>query len=217
MLSRLENGDHFSWARYGDGEWNCILGKDPDKVNCDGHHYFPDLGEALKKILEAQRPYFLGMQRLAEEQNSGNPEFERLKSLNKWGSSDILHHASIKGQLKPFFNVIKNYDVTIVGPEKLLMNLDDDVVGDFYPLEIPEIDCWKAHNKTLNGLTKSIFRAPDGHYGDLVLYCASMMSEVLIDEMWQIYGSDITQIDLGSVLDPYAGIQSRTYHKNLAI
>jgi len=41
--------------------------------------------------------------------------------------------------------------------------------------------------------------------------------EVLIDDLWNIYKDTITQIDCGSLFDPYVGRKTRTYHKNLEV
>ena len=39
-----------------------------------------------------------------------------------------------------------------------------------------------------------------------------MMAPVLI---WELYKDDFTQIDVGAVYDPYCGVNSRKYHKDV--
>ena len=65
VLKNIENNIPFSFARYGDGEWNCILSPNDQKGNCDGHKYFKDLSTSLKKLLICKPKYYLGMQNFA--------------------------------------------------------------------------------------------------------------------------------------------------------
>ena len=59
-VSMLSGGKPFSFSRFGDGEWNAILGK-PGQ-NCDGHAFFPELGADLRDALIQKLPYLYGMQ-----------------------------------------------------------------------------------------------------------------------------------------------------------
>lgn len=204
MLQMIRDNKPFSYARYGDGEWNAILQKKPGGRNCDGHEYFPDLGLELRRILESRPSYYLGLQRLASEQNAGNKEFDWLVALNKWTDNEIMHRASIKGRLKEFIDLFETKNVIIVGNDSFYsLPFHVDAL-----IEIPTKDCWKS----FSSIKRQIGELIEG--GELVLYCASMMSEILIDEFKDCM---ITQIDCGSVFDPYVGIKSRSYHKNLLL
>jgi len=51
----------------------------------------------------------------------------------------------------------------------------------------------------------------------VILFCASMMSNVLIDELHNLAKQptiDATLIDIGSVFDMYVGVNSRSYMRN---
>lgn len=204
ILHNLKNNVNFSYARYGDGEWNCILQKKPGGQNCDGHQYFDDLGLSLRRILESRPNYYLGLQRLATEQNEGNKEFDWLVALNKWTDNEIMHRASIKGKMRDFFDAILKRRVILVGNESLKnVPFKFDVF-----IEIPGKNCWEVYDNVRQAIAGEI------ECSDVILYCASMMSEVLIDAFSKC---DVTQIDCGSVFDPYVGKQTRSYHKNLLI
>lgn len=203
MLEMIRAGQPFSYARYGDGEWNAILQKRPGAQNCDGHQYFPDMGLELRRILESRPEYYLGLQRLASEQNTGDKEFDWLVALNKWSDNEIMHRASIKGRMKEFFAVLTGHRLVLVGNDTLKKL---DIYDEF--ILIPEKDCWQSFIEIKRAIGETI----EGN--DIVLYCASMMSEVLIDEFKHC---NITQIDCGSVFDPYVGRKTRSYHKNLVI
>lgn len=201
ILENIRTGTPFSYARYGDGEWNAILQKKPGGRNCDGHEYFPDLGDALRRILDSRPSYYMGLQRLATEQNAGDKLFDYLVAINKWTDNEIMHRASIKGRLNEFFDVLKDQRIIVVGNESLKTLFSDGI-----HVSIPEKNCWKQYE-----LIKTVIASLISE-NKIVLYCASMMSEVLID-----YFSErgLIQIDCGSVFDPYCGKLTRSYHKNL--
>lgn len=205
LIDNIKSQRHFSWSRFGDGEWNCILQKRPGASNCDGHEYFPDLGQRLKKIVESQPSYHIGLQRLAKEQNKDNEEFNRLVEMNEWCNNELLHHASIKGRFDQFLEALGGKDIILVGNETLRA-----APIEYYDfVTIPEKNCWKEHSATYH----SILRNLRPH--TIILYCASMMSKVLIDDLHTL--DYTTQIDCGSVLDPYVGRLSRSYMKKLEI
>jgi len=199
MIHKIKNDIPFKYARYGDGEWNCILGK--PGANCDGHQYFPDLGQRLKSILESRPDYFLGLQTIAIEQNKNDPEFKRLVDMNDWVDNEILHRASINDYISLFFEAIEMEDVIIIGPQHM-SKLDKSII------EIPSKNCWLEYEYVKDSLTTALLWRPH----TIVLLSASMMSEVLIDDFKD---TDHTFIDCGSVFDPYCGISSRTYHKDI--
>ncbi len=215
MVDKIKRGENFSWSRFGDGEWSAILqNRKEGAFNCDGHHFFPDLGQSLKNILEYKPRYYIGLQNMAKEQNKDSEEFKRLYEKNKWSDNEILHRANIRGWMQQFFDILKiaakvnNRKVILIGNSSL-RSMNKFHVAKF--IEIPLIDCWLEYND----IRRQVAKAIDGEKNPIVLYCASMMSKVLIDNMDQYYSDNITQIDCGSSFDPYVGRQTRTYHKTL--
>ncbi len=195
MCSNLKNGINFKFARYGDGEIFCMNGK--IGRNCDKHEYFPDLGLALHKSLENVN-YMVGIQPLSVSQGLHKDYFEGMTLYN----ADVLHNASIKGLLPEFITSTANRKVIIVGPQHL-EKLEDTIV-------IPDLNCWKNYSSI-----KDIIRLRLRFEKDVVIFlCASMMSEVLINDFKD---SPNTFIDMGSVLSPYVGVKNRRYHETLAI
>jgi hypothetical protein len=224
LLQYMRDGTPFTWSRWGDGEWSCLLQNRPGSANCDGHHYFPDLGKALKDILESQPPYFLGLQRLATEQLMGNDEFQRLRGMNQWCNNELLHHASIKGRLGEFFEALKERQVS----QEIILVANAHTVKKLLPLGeigfksvvIPEKDCWNKWLDIQYEIDEAIKSATHINVMPVILYCASMMSNVLIDKTYtycKAVDIGITQIDCGSVFDPYCGRNTRSYHHKLNI
>jgi len=163
-------------------------------ANCDGHTYFPDLRERLCKAWDYPKG-IIAVQRLGWE------IYRDRLGENDLADADILHRASIKGELDLFLDQLK--DVILVGPKHLRkMTIYRDFV------EVNTRNAWLSYSDTLEEVNRLV------QPGDVVLYCCGMMAEVLIHDM---YAEDITQIDCGSVFDPYVGVNSRQYHKNLKI
>ena len=160
-------------------------------ANCDGHKYYPDLGVKLLRAWNEPKGV-VALQRLARDQ---------FKIEGDYPDADILHRASIKGELGLLMDVIAKRNVVLVGPAHLRKLT-------FYNgfIEVPLKNAWKQYENILLSIALSS--------SDVILYCCGMMAEVFIHAF---HVDDITQIDCGSVFDPYVGVNSRQYHKKLKI
>jgi len=108
IMETLFFQDPIHFSRWGDGEWNCILGKHGE--NCDGHKYYSDLGVRLGDVLTSNPEYFLGLQSFAIEKNGFeiNDWIQAHGLENRaWSDADIFHNASIDGELQEIFRMIK--------------------------------------------------------------------------------------------------------------
>lgn len=202
IVEYIGNNIPFSYSRFGDGEWAALLQK--GSQNCDGHKYFKDLGIRLKSILESQPSYYIGLQTLAKNQNQGNKEFDRLVAKNEWSTNELIHRASIKGGIDRMIKACEGKRVILVG-NRHLERLN------FYTHHVQILDknCWLQYTEINAKLLELLNKK-----NTVVLYCASMMTNVLIDDFAHL---PIIQIDCGSALDPYVGRKIRSYHRNLQI
>lgn len=196
MCLMLDEGQNFKFARYGDGEFFCMAGK--VGRNCDKHEYFADLGQALNDAFYSDPKYMVGIQPLSVHGGLYKRALEFAPGPQYIYDADVLHSASIDGKLGEFFEVLKNRRTVLVGPGELM----DKMNFNAYVL-IPGLNCWNNYEGIMYRLKREI--KPN----DVVLLCASMMSEVIIHEL---RNERITIIDCGSVLSPYAGIKNRSYH-----
>lgn len=219
MLNMIRDGENFSYSRFGDGEWSAILqNRKTGAFNCDGHQFFPEMGRRLKNIIESKPQYWIGMQNLAKEQNEHDSEFQRLYQINDWTDNEVLTRASIRGNLEQFFGVLKmvrvaqNQAIILVG-NKSLKNQDKFHVTTF--IEVAPQNCWLQYKEINEKVGRAIHAVHKSN--PIILYCASMMSNVLIDDMYKLHYNTITQIDCGSVFDPYVGKLSRSYMKKLKL
>jgi hypothetical protein len=202
-VDALISKETFSFARYGDGEWNCILGV--NGANCDGHNYYRDLGKRLQEIITRPPDYYIATHGMAYKVK-GMPEIVEKYNI-KWSNIphglDYLHIKSMSDEINEYFELWNNRDTLIVGPEHL-RKLDK---FNFRFLEIPSRNCWTEYKNILTQIKQEINK------DTVVLFCASMMANVLVDDLH----GQCTLIDTGSLFDPYCGKMSRTHHKHVKL
>jgi hypothetical protein len=204
ICQRLKERWAFKFARYGDGEWNCIFNKTGQ--NCDNHTYFPDLGASLRRVLLSKPSYMMGIQPLSMSYERTQQIKDFCSGLNiQWVNADTLHNASIDGKLGDFINALAGRYIILVGPAHL-----SGFFVNCVHIVIPSQNCWLEYEQ----IRQQIEFHVDGVNNAVVLLAASMMSEVLIDDFSDYHH---TFIDIGSVLDPYCGVKSRRYHHKLKV
>lgn len=208
ICNMLRGGADFKFARYGDGEFFAMAGK--VGKNCDGHQYFPEMGMALCDAFYSDPDYMVGIQPLSV---SGG-QYQRAISVRPGPTNiydaDVLHSASIDGKLGIFLDCLDLSSTVIVGPYHLS---DFQLNGklyfkDCYHIVIPSLNCWNSYHEIKSLMNDAIENC------NTFLLCASMMSEVLINDFKD---NNCTMIDCGSVFDVYANKPSRSYHYKMTI
>lgn len=201
ICDMLKSNVNFKFARYGDGEWFCMFGK--EGANCDNHKYFKDMGERLRESIQKSPDYMAGIQPLSLSHKIAPKVKEFCKGLDiDWYDADALHSASIDGRLNDFVKALDGKYIILVGPLHL------SSMFSCVHIVIPDVDCWLKYKEIKEQLNYHLDEGPNS----VVLFCASMMTEILISD-FATY--DCTMIDCGSVLDPFVGVKSRSYHHKL--
>lgn len=191
-LDLIAKKENFSFSRFGDGEFAAVF-QEPG-MNCDGHEYFSDMGEELKKILDTKKDYFVGLQPLADGLYGSKIDFPQ-----EWVYADELHDLSKDGNIRQLRKVLDLRNVVFVGSnEEIAKKLNARFV------EVPKVNAWLEHERIL----KAIKPKKD----DVVLFSCGMLANWLIDKL---HSKDYTLIDAGSLFDPYVGVSSRTYHRGV--
>lgn len=212
ILKRLKDNEPLTFSRWGDGEWGAVLNlKGENEANCDGHQYFASLGTELQNIIKKRVSYMLGMQRLAYHHEMGR-EIDRFLSSNGlgardlwWVDADVFHDASMRGEILHFFEELQKKGNVLVGPAYLkeFKHFSFDFV------EIPAVNCWTERERIMEEINR-IIRTKKV---DTVLFCAGMTSNWMVDQLHGKFPGFI--LDIGSLLDPFVGKNTRNYHKKL--
>jgi hypothetical protein len=203
-VQKIDRGEPYSFARFGDGEWAAMLGQ--QGANCDGHQYFPKLGERLRQALIHPLGYVYGIQHCALR-NKGRAIVRFLKRNHvrlDWTDSDVFHRANIAGELFPLIRQLRTMDVVMVGPahlrkaEKVLFPYREFI-------DVPLKDCFLA----IEEVTARIRMCMAGRSGTVITFSASMAANVMIHDLFPSLGSVNWLLDCGALWDVYAGVKSR--------
>lgn len=204
----LDDNKPFSFSRFGDGEWNAILGV--QGANCDGHEYFPELGRELSLAICRPKPYIYAFQPFALK--SMRMVIEAYCAKNSvsllWHNAEVFHDANKQGRLFPFVNSLRKKSVVMVGPAYLRMV--SDRLFPFYDfIEVPAKNCYTAKNE----IREAVRNVAAKKAGLVFVFSASMTSNVLIHQLYDELGAGHWLLDMGSLWDIYAGVKSRgVYH-----
>ena len=115
----------------------------------------------------------------------------------------MFGQASKDGDLIELMTALERRNVVLVGPEYLRG------VKGWKQVVVPEKNAWLEYERVKGELDAMM----DWEGEPVVLFCAGMMSNVLIHDFHnEVYA---TMIDCGSVFDPYAGRCTRRYHKGI--
>lgn len=205
FVEKMNRGEHFSFSRFGDGEWSAVLLR--DGANCDGHSYSKELSAALNKALKTPKNYYYGIQDYALK-NMGRDIVSYVKkecSSITWYNASIFHDANLAGELNPFIKSLRAKTVVIIGPE-YMKELSLFPVEGFVP--IPAVNCFDAFDEIKAGILNLDLPKEDVVY----LFSASMASNALIHELYDELGEKNWLLDVGALWDVYVGKKSRSVY-----
>ena len=204
-VDKLLKDEPFSFARYGNGEWDCIL-QLYHKTRSGSQKFSPGLRKALIASLKTQRAgeYYTALQSTTFLKRIGllaklEPWLAIHAQALAWHDGEVFAKASIKGRLFPLVEAMKQHRVVVVGP-KWLMKLPFASV--FVPVRAR--DCWQDAN-TIVAQLRNLKNV-------VISFSAGPATKVLIHRLQPVIGAHSWMIDFGSIWDPYCGVNSRRYH-----
>jgi len=165
------------------------------------------MGKALKAVLDSNPSYYMGLQPLAKNTMPGI--ISKYKNI-KWINSDVFHDASINGIFNKFLSACDGKNIVLVAPNyigelnKFIKTIRKHIV-------IPSVNCWLSKDKILKEINDYLKDKDKNH---VVLFSASMMSNVLIDNLYKKYEVH-SFLNMGSVFDPFLKRKIRNYHLKL--
>jgi len=210
-IDKLESGNPFTFTRWGDGEWFCVLG-DYGMTNNNGCTFNAQLGEMLREALAHSYPYEHSILRIARRKQGkriGSWLAHRPEIQIEWTIGDTFLESSLNGRLFPLIEHLRERKVMYVGPP-----WTKDLPLHWFPLvahvQPPARDAYKERSRvvgeTLNKLEKS--------GAEIIGWSSGLHTKVFADDVFAAAGDQVTQIDFGSMWDPYFGVNSRSYARS---
>lgn len=200
----LEKDSAFTFARYGDGSFQCLQGK--KGKNCDGVFYTEAQANALlASIQDDTINHAIGILAL---KTTGAEEWLISKEINiEWYDCDVMNSASDDGKLLPFIEWLRTKKIIFCGPGHLkkLKSFPIQYFVECHPIKAFE---------EVNELEDEILYRIDEKGADMVLLSAgSFASPALVSKLHNLFPKNLTILDTGSIWDPYVGVFSRSGHK----
>lgn len=213
FVQQLKNSQPFTFARYGDGEWLTILGF-YGMHNSNGCTFTKALSDDMRAVLKRHNPYHHAILKIARRERPvpfggiptpyGGPIIDKWLADNDitmdWYNGDVLLDESLKGNLFPLIEQIREKRVLYVG-NKRLKNLNMRGKG-FFPfyayVEPPPQNAHLAKDE----IVKDILKAIKKHKIDFIGWSSGLAGKVFIDEVYMRY-PEITNVDFGSMFDGY--------------
>jgi len=187
-VNKLQKGERFSLARYGDGELYCIWGK--RGTNSNGCHYTTELREALIESLKPKKNFIHGLQRvLPRDEERIVKEYPDID----WHDTEFLSEAVANGELFPLIEQLRRMRVATIykrNPSKIINNE--------FSFIVPPSNSYDLREDIVNWVKNTP--------ADVFLFSCGMAANALI---YELHGIDAWLIDVGHIWDPFFDEMSR--------
>lgn len=209
LTDKLTKGENFALSRFGDGEWNAILGNLVGEKNCDGSPYTIKLRDELRSILKANSPYFHTMTAIARRLQGDEIDhyIAEHKLPLKWWGGDSLLNALLVGGLHQFFMQVNRKRVMYVGPIHLKDLKKDRLLNVKNFVNVPYSYAYDCIDNLVDKIHNGVLI--DGI--DFIGFSAGMATKAMIERLYAIQGDAVTMVDFGSMFDGFYGVVSRKY------
>lgn len=229
FIKNIENDFFFSYSRFQDGEliaviqydwWHHIdLKKDKISKNCDNHIYFTPLSNDLYQILTnniyisytKDKYIFRVAHKWFINTLSNNPKnkiaIDRLKQLDTNMSINITETFDWFNIIYQnsnlfinFIDILNKKNIILVGPA-YLKSFHSLNVQKF--VEIPFNNCYLKKNKIILQLNNILNEYDQNNQNAIILFCASMLTNCIIDSLFERTIDKHTMLDIGSSFDVF--------------
>lgn len=218
LIDKLIRKEPFQIARYNDGEWVFILKMEPLYSKYIQRSNYPsieieEISNKMLKVIDSKPPYYIGIDSSTlDPAGSIKTHYDlllkKITGLNiVYG--EIFNAATTKYGMDALTKPLANRWVITVGPQymtKLKLKTA-------HHISVPGKSCWTEAESVKRQLEKLLVNNLDKE--PVVLYSCSLLAKWLIDEMFHRFNK-ITQMDIGSCIDPWCGIDSRDWHSEVA-
>lgn len=205
-VNKLKKNEYFSLARFGDGEFLCLQGR--QGANSHGCKYTPELRSDLVSVMEYKDTnFYKGMQRITPLQ------FSQIRPLleGEWFDTEVFGDEMALGNFGSFFHSLKAYNVVIVS--SAVKRKVSDTLPFMYShfIETPHTN---AHLEKDRIIAECLAYKPVDIRPVVFLFACGMAAGTFVHAL---HGRmPITfLIDIGHVFDPFIGDNSREYLKHV--
>jgi len=208
----------FIWVRYRDGENLAMFKPGADRGNCDNHKYFPDMGERLKESLiwfnknKWKLNIFVNYDWGTDDMKEVSRNFLVDNNIDlTWtiGAhmifNSFLNKDGSPGSMAKFLDIIRDNERVVLVANESLFNFSTSMMIPEV-VRVPKVDCWLSYDLTLKRCSDLTGRGKK----KIFLFCAGMMSEVLIRDLAALYPCN-TYMDIGCMFDFIVGLENRSY------
>lgn len=197
FVDRLKAERGFSFARYGDGTFMSMMGR--EGTNCDGAEVSIRQAQELRaSLLDAAIAHGIGDK--AVEMGAG-AWLEKEGIEIEWYDCNVLHTASLRGKLFPFVSWLRRRKVVMIGPSHLRR-------FKAFPVHaFVEAHPTGAFDQ-IEDLSITAAYAVTREQAEAVLISAGPAAPPLVSKLHQQLPW-VNVLDVGSLWDAYVGVLSR--------
>ena len=208
-VDRLATGQPFSFVRFGNGEWGCILRKMQGTPSGSQSFANPRLRSKLKEAVWHEHPTYLkGIQSPGYLKHAALwLSVERYVGDATFYAADVFHRASGSGNLYPLIEQLRKMSIGVIGPRHL-RPLEDILDIDWF-VTVKDTGCFDD----FKAIRLAIALKPQV---DVYSFSCGPAAKPLIRDLSVLF-PDKYLIDFGSLWDVYCGVKSRGYHKKVDI
>lgn len=214
IIDYIKNNKNFTIIRLSDGEYSCLIDNQSLQEILDKNI----TNKYVKVLNEIIHLGFLNEDLLLgfETKTPNFFKYEKyltpiIKKLNKIYSSSIFSHASVTQKFSKIFDVLFEKNVLLVGPQYLSSIQGKYNLKPIKHIITPTNKVWEQQQEIENEIENWIIKTPNL----IIIYACSITTKISALKFYKKYKNQITQIDVGAALDPYARKISRPWHEYL--
>lgn len=197
---QIKNNQYFSLARFGDGEFLCMLGKQGQ--NSHGCRYTPqlrnDLIECARKV---DKTFYKGLQRITPQMFGQVREYT---NAGQWYNTEEFADTLAIGEFKPFFQALKGKTVIVVSSQ------EKEKITEWWPegyfVLTPKTNSYEEKQYIID-------QCKNMGSGVFLFACGMAAGPIVATLHGKIKKSFF--IDVGHIFDPFLGDNSREYLKDV--
>lgn len=213
LLSKIKSFDNFSLMRFNDGEWGFAYNIEPfvshrlkiTKRESERNKLI-ESGKILKNIIQSKPEYLISIDNFSKTRFE-DIIFTNSRELNLVNGGIFNLWCMYRG-FEELFEVFNQKNVLLVGPEMLEKlpfkknHIITNKSSGVYDLETPK-------NEVIEYLNKNF------EENMIIIYSCSFIAKYCIDEVYKIYKTKLTQLDMGASLNPYISFNNRPWFTDI--